>query len=114
MFLMPMPSSTNIATIDRTQREVKEMPGHAIKGKHKPSGELAKPDRIECIQVNLQKAKLAQLEISRRITQFNKNGSPFIIFAQEPMVTNKSAVKGVAAYQLGNTSSRTITEVKQR
>ena len=31
-----------------------------------------------------------------------------------PVSSNKNWVKGVEAYQLGNTSSRTITEVKQR
>ena len=89
---MPVPSSTNVATIDLTRRGAKTVPGHASKGKHQSPGKTNKRNRIECIQVNLQKAKLAQLEISRRITQFNRNGSPFIIFAQEPMVTNRSAV----------------------
>ena len=76
---MPSPSSTNVATIDLTQRGAKTVPGNASKGKHQSPGKTNQQNRIECIQVNLQKAKLAQLEISRRITQFNRNSSPFII-----------------------------------
>ena len=47
--------------------------------------------RIQIIQVNLQKAKLAQTEISRKIAQFNKSLSDFLIFIQEPMVVNNRA-----------------------
>ena len=42
--------------------------------------------KIEVLQVNLQKAKLAQVEIGRQIKHFNKNSTPFICFIQEPKV----------------------------
>lgn len=61
--------------------------------KGKTSGK-DKEDRviIKVIQANLQKAKLAQTEITKRVSDFNKNQEEFIIFIQEPMVNNGKVV----------------------
>ena len=47
---------------------------------------------INIVQANLQKAKLAQTEISRKINKYNKANEEFIVFVQEPMVANNKAV----------------------
>ena len=43
---------------------------------------------LNVVQVNLQKAKMAQIEIGRKIKAFNKNNTPFICLVQEPKVSN--------------------------
>ena len=59
------------------------------KGKKTPKG---KTDCIMVIQANLQKAKLAQLEVSKTISNFNKSNKQFVVFIQEPMVTQDRPV----------------------
>ena len=43
---------------------------------------------LNVVQVNLEKAKMAQIEIGRKIKPFNKNNTPFICLVQEPKVSN--------------------------
>ena len=45
-------------------------------------------DVLQVIQSNLQKSKLGQQEVSRKISKFNRNNTPFLYFIQEPMVVN--------------------------
>jgi ribonuclease HI len=45
---------------------------------------------IKFLQVNLQKAKLGQIEMGGRIKELNKKGEPFICFIQEPQVFKNS------------------------
>ena len=59
------------------------------KGKTNNKGK--QKEKVEVIQANLQKAKMAQIEISKSISKFNKSNQQFIIFIQEPMVTNSKA-----------------------
>ena len=46
------------------------------------------PDLLQVTQTNLQKSKLGQQEVSRKIQSYNKNNTPFIYFVQEPLVVN--------------------------
>ena len=55
---------------------------------------MNKEDTLQVIQTNLQKSKMGQLEVSRKIHDLNKKQLPFIYFVQEPMVTH-----GRAAWQ---------------
>ena len=43
---------------------------------------------MNVVQVNLQKAKMAQIEIGTKIKAFNKKNTPFICLVQEPKVSN--------------------------
>ena len=45
-------------------------------------------ETIQVTQTNLQKSKLGQQEVSRKIGKFNRKNLPFIYFVQEPMVAN--------------------------
>ena len=44
--------------------------------------------KIEFLQVNLQKAKQAQIEIGHRIHSFNRSSTSFVCLVQEPQVYN--------------------------
>ena len=55
---------------------------------------IIKEDLLKVTQMNLQKSKQGQLEVSRRIQASNKKQLPFIHFVQEPMV-----IHGRAAWQ---------------
>ena len=59
-------------------------PPSSYKAKKPRSGQ----DTLQVIQTNLQKSKLGQQEVSRRISIFNKNNIPFLYFVQEPMIIN--------------------------
>ena len=43
---------------------------------------------IEFLQVNLQKAKQAQIETGQKFRSFNKPASCFVCFVQEPQIHN--------------------------
>ena len=43
---------------------------------------------IEFLQVSLQKAKQAQIEIGQKIRSFNKAASSFVCLVQEPQIYN--------------------------
>ena len=63
---------------------------------------MTKDAILQVTQVNLQKSKLGQLEVSRKIQVKNKNQLPFIFFIQEPMVTqNKAAWQPVGCKRFG-------------
>ena len=49
---------------------------------------MTSQDTLQVIQTNLQKSKLGQHEVSRKINRLNKNNVPFLYFVQEPMVVN--------------------------
>ena len=53
---------------------------------------------LNIVQVNLQKAKMAQVEIGRKIKNFNKKNTPFICLVQEPKVSdgNQTHVKNIS------------------
>ena len=45
-------------------------------------------NKIEFLQINLQKAKQAQIEIGQKIRSFNKSSSSFVCLVQEPQIYN--------------------------
>ena len=47
---------------------------------------MSKVQKVQALQIILQKAKLAQVETGRQIKHLNKAGTPFISFVQEPKV----------------------------
>ena len=52
---------------------------------------MNKEDTLQVTQTNLQKSKMGQLEVSRKIYAFNKKQLPFVHFIQKPMVTQGRA-----------------------
>ena len=47
---------------------------------------------LNVVQANLQKAKMAQIEIGRKIKAFNKTATPFICLVQEPKISKEKVL----------------------